>query len=220
MHSTDIPRYVIKICGVTTAQDAADAVTAGATALGFNFYPKSPRYVSVDRAQKISESLPAGILKVGVFVNASAEELFTASPAVPLDVVQLHGELPARVPNVRIWRAKPVYNSFKSTVLSDSYEAYLLDAQSPDFGGSGQTFDWSLVATSNHSARLIVAGGLDASNVALAIATLHPWGVDACSRLESLPGRKDRLKVQAFVEAARAAFNHLSTGDTQVGPKN
>ena len=210
MHSTDIQSYVIKVCGITTPQDAADAVAAGATALGFNFYPKSPRYVSVDRAQEISRSLPAGILKVGVFVNASTEELSTASAAVPLDVLQLHGELPDRFPNVRIWRAKPVDDNFKSTALSDSYEAYLLDAPSLDFGGSGQTFDWSLTATSNPLVRLIVAGGLDASNVGAAISALHPWGVDACSRLESLPGRKDPLKVQAFVEAAHEAFERLS----------
>ena len=211
MHSTDKTSYVIKICCITTAQDATDAVAAGANALGFNFYLKSPRYIAVARAQDIARSLPATVLKVGVFVNASTEELFAASAAVPLDVLQLHGELPARVPDVRVWRAKPVDNNFKETALNDSYEAYLLDALSLDFGGSGQTFDWSLAATSNLTVRLIVAGGLDASNVAAAIGALHPWGVDACSRLESLPGRKDRSKVQAFVEAARAAFERVDS---------
>ncbi len=213
MHSIDRPSYVIKICGITTAQDAEDAIAAGATALGFNFYPKSVRYVSMDRAQEITRSVPAGILKVGVFVNASTDELFTTGATVPLDVLQLHGELPLPVPKLRIWRAKPVDNNFNSTALSDLYEAYLLDAPSPDVGGSGQTFDWSIVASSNPSARLIVAGGLDASNVAAAIDALHPWGVDACSRLESLPGRKDPLKVQAFVEAACTAFERISDAD-------
>ena len=215
MHSTDIQRYVIKICGITTTQDAADAVASGATALGFNFFPKSPRYVSVDRAREIARSIPAHIIKVGVFVNASTAELSAASAAVLLDVLQLHGEVPVSIPNLRMWRSIPVVKNFKLAMLNDSYEAYLLDTPTHDFGGSGQAFDWSLASTANHSARLIVAGGLDASNVSAAIDAIHPWGVDACSRLESLPGRKDPRKVQAFVEAARAAFERISSGDAQ-----
>jgi phosphoribosylanthranilate isomerase len=210
MHSSDKTSYVIKICGITTPQDAEHAVASGATALGFNFYPKSVRYLSLDRARQIARSLPESVLKVGVFVNASAEELSVIAAAVPLDVLQLHGEMPGAVPNDRIWRSLSVDKNFKSTALSGSCEAYLLDAPSLDFGGSGKTFDWSLIGASTPSIRLIVAGGLDASNVSEAIAALHPWGVDACSRLEFLPGRKDALKVQAFIEAARTAFERLS----------
>lgn len=209
MYSTEAQGPVIKICGITTPQDAQDAVAAGATALGFNFYPKSPRYVSVDRAREIVRTVPDGVLKVGVFVNASAEELSAARVAVQLDVLQLHGDVPARLPNLRNWRSIPVDKNFNLATLNSSCEAYLLDAPSADFGGSGQTFDWSRAAASNPSVRLIVAGGLDVSNVAAAIAAVHPWGVDACSRLESVPGRKDYLKVKAFVEAARAAFESL-----------
>jgi phosphoribosylanthranilate isomerase len=210
MHSTDIQSYVIKICGITTAQDAQDAVAAGATALGFNFYQKSSRYLSPEHAHEIARSVPAGILRVGVFVNASMEELSTVGGAIPLDVLQLHGEVPARVLSFRVWRSLPVDKHFNSTILSDLFEAYLLDTPSIGFGGSGQTFDWSVVTASNPAARLIVAGGLDASNVGAAVAALHPWGVDACSRLESLPGRKDPRKVRAFIEAAREAFKGLS----------
>lgn len=213
MHSSDKKRYVIKICGITAPQDAEHAVASGANALGFNFYPRSVRYVSLDRAREIARSLPESVLKVGVFVNASEEELSAIATAVPLDVLQLHGEMPGAVPNDRIWRSMSVEKNFKSTALSGSCEAYLLDAPSLDFGGSGKTFDWSLIGASTPSVRLIVAGGLDASNVAEAIAALHPWGVDACSRLESLPGRKDTRKVKAFVEAACAAFERMSGGD-------
>jgi phosphoribosylanthranilate isomerase len=213
MNSADTKGQVIKICGITTQQDAEDAVASGATALGFNFYPKSPRYISLKRAQDIARSLPRSVLKVGVFVNASADELAAAGTSVPLDVLQLHGEVPALVPRLRIWRAIPINQDVNLSGLNDSYEAYLLDTPSSDFGGSGRTFDWSLVAASGSPLRLIVAGGLDASNVAEAIAALHPWGVDACSRLESAAGRKDPVKVKAFVQAASAAFEHLSTGD-------
>ncbi len=202
----------IKVCGITTPQDASDAVAAGATALGFNFYPKSPRYISPEGAAVIAKLLPTIVLKVGVFVNASLEELSAVSAAVPLDVVQLHGELPTQLPDLRIWRAIAVDKTFNLAGLNDTFEGYLLDTTSQAFGGSGETFDWSLVAASKPTSRLIVAGGLDASNVAAAIAALHPWGVDACSRLESLPGHKDPLKVQAFVEAARAAFDAIGDG--------
>ncbi len=203
---------IIKVCGITTPQDASDAVAAGATALGFNFYPQSSRYISPAGASAIAKLLPATVLKVGVFVNASMEELSSVSATVPLDVVQLHGELPAQLPDLRVWRAMAVDKNFNLAGLNDTFESYLLDAPSRVFGGSGKAFDWSLVAASKPSARLIVAGGLDASNVAAAIAALRPWGVDACSRLESLPGRKDPLKVQAFVEAARAAFDAIDGG--------
>jgi len=215
MHITDTQRPVIKVCGITTLQDAENAVASGATALGFNFYSKSSRYVSVERAHEIARCLPPNVVKVGVFVNARAEELSATSAIVPLDVLQLYGEMPARIQNLRIWRSMPVDKNFNLSAVSNSYEAYLLDAPSLDFGGSGRTFDWSLAAASNPSARLIVAGGLDASNVASVIDTLHPWGVDACSRLESLPGRKDHLKVRAFVAAAQAAFGRLSAASAQ-----
>jgi phosphoribosylanthranilate isomerase len=200
---------IIKVCGITTFRDAEDAVTAGANALGFNFYPKSPRFVSLERARDISLSLPHGMLKVGVFVNESLEELAIAQRLVPLDVLQLHGLVPDPPPAARIWRSVPIDEHFRFTSLNSSYEAYLLDAPSSDFGGSGQAFDWSLATTRDRPADLIVAGGLDAANVAAAIAAIHPSGVDACSRLESSPGRKDPQKVKAFVEAARAAFERL-----------
>lgn len=211
MDIVDKEDLVIKICGITTSFDAGVAVGAGATALGFNFYPKSPRYISVADARAIAEQLPPGIVKVGVFVNASLEELTTVGLAVPLDVLQLHGAGPPQVPKFRLWRSLTVNSDFIIGHLADSYEAYLLDSPTEEFGGSGRTFDWSLAGTPLGKARLIVAGGLEASNVASAIEAVRPWGVDACSRLESEPGRKDPVKVKAFVDAARAAFTRLNS---------
>jgi phosphoribosylanthranilate isomerase len=212
MESQDIAKFVIKVCGITTAEDAEHAARAGATALGFIFYPKSPRYVLPARAEEIARSLPGGVLKVGVFVNATRQELAAVSNTVPLDILQLHGDVSSSPPIARIWRSVAVDNHFSLTELSDSYEAYLLDSPGQCFGGSGRTFDWSVASDQTSKVRLIVAGGLDASNVAEAIDATHPWGVDACSRLESQPGQKDRAKVQAFVEAARDAFERMSNG--------
>jgi phosphoribosylanthranilate isomerase len=209
MESADKTNVIIKVCGITTDLDAAIAVAAGATALGFNFYPQSPRYVSVDQAREIAQGLPPGVLKVGVFVNASLEELTRVRSAVPLDVLQLHGALPDPSPKFRLWRSVAVDKHFNISDLTDSYEAYLLDSPTKAFGGSGRTFNWSLTGNPGGTVRLIVAGGLDESNVVAAIEAVRPWGVDACSRLESQPGRKDPVKVKAFVEAARAAFERL-----------
>ncbi len=192
--------FVIKVCGITSAEDAAAAVQAGANALGFNFYPRSSRFVSVEKAHSIAATLPDSVLKVGVFVEPDAGELQVAIDHVPLDVVQLHGH---RVPSIahRTWRALAATggNPAESLVA----EAILLDSFSADYGGSGQTFDWTLA--SGFWQPIILAGGLDASNVAEAIEIARPAGVDSCSRLESAPGKKDASKVAAFVRAALAA---------------
>lgn len=180
------------------------AVDAGANALGFNFYRKSPRYLTPERAHEIIGIVPGAYLRIGVFVNPSEEELEEVSRAVPLDVVQLHGDrCPVSTP-LRVWRSiapKAIANGLEA-------EAYLLDTPSPDFGGSGRTFDWNLAAA--HSGCIILAGGLNASNVAEAIRTAQPWGVDACSRLESSPGKKDAQKVRAFVQSALASLTPVS----------
>src|SRR5947209_1170936 len=193
--------FIIKVCGVTSIADAHMAVDAGANALGFNFYSGSPRYLTISEARKIAVALGTDILRVGVFLNASIADLVAIVAEVPLDVLQLHGTGPV-VPDGfthKIWRAIHVANG-RVTEPAGPAQAYLVDSMSP---GSGQTFDWSYVRGFPH--RMIVAGGLDGMNVAQAIAALHPWGVDACSRLESAPGRKDARRVQQFVSAARAA---------------
>ncbi len=195
---------IVKICGITSETDALLAVEAGANAIGFNFYPKSSRFISLELAHKIARILPDTVLKVGVFVEPSQEELRLAIDQVPLDVVQLHGRHVPSIPH-RTWRALSAAHANPAESLVA--EAILLDAHTPDHGGSGQTFDWRLAT--RFWQPIILAGGLDASNVAEAIEIARPWGVDACSRLESEPGIKNTSKVREFVEAARAAAHSL-----------
>jgi phosphoribosylanthranilate isomerase len=196
--------FIIKICGITNERDALAAVEAGANALGFNFYPRSPRFITLETAQCIAGRLPDTVLKVGVFVEPSEEELKVAIDQVPLDVVQLHGK---RVPSAahRTWRALSATQADPAESLVA--EAILLDSHTPYHGGSGQTFDWKLA--SRFWQPIILAGGLDSTNVAAAIEVARPWGVDACSRLETAPGIKDPIRVRSFVQAARLAADSL-----------
>jgi len=188
---------MIKICGITNEEDALLAADSGASAIGFNFYSKSPRYIEPEAARRIGGQLPAGLLKVGVFVDGDPNRV---AELAALDVVQLHGS--ASASGIRIWRAHHVDASFTAASLDDeSAEAFLLDTPSQTLhGGTGETFDW--IRARGLNKRIILAGGLDASNVRAAINAADPWGVDACSRLESAPGRKDPRKVRDFIQAA------------------
>jgi phosphoribosylanthranilate isomerase len=190
-------QFIVKICGITTREDGQAAIDAGANALGFNFYPKSPRFISLETAVEIIHQLHGDFLRVGVFVNATDHELLAAASF--LDITQIHGSGNALFPT---WRAVAA-----GTIPppEPAVEAWLLDTATPAFGGSGKTFDWSLAAGFPY--RAIIAGGLDAANVGEAIRIADPWGVDSCSRLESSPGRKDHFRVAAFIENAREAFN-------------
>ena len=193
--------FIIKVCGITTREDGQAALNAGANALGFNFYPKSPRYVSSDAAAEMAGSLRGGFLRVGIFVRPTQEEVSQAS--LFLDVIQVHGDA-----SFSSWL--PIWKAVNPGMIpreKAGVQAWLLDTFTPAFGGSGQTFDWSLAAA--FPFRAIVAGGLDGDNVADAIRVARPWGVDSCSRLESAPGVKDRNKVAAFVSNALAAFGAM-----------
>jgi phosphoribosylanthranilate isomerase len=192
---------IVKICGLTTEEDTTAAIEAGAGALGFNFYPKSPRYISPDAAARLAALVPPGVLKVGVFVNESAAGILKICAAIPLDVAQLHGdcETPEDIP---VWRAVSADAGFDRDALDTlAGEAILVDAPAGErYGGTGETFNWSLVQ--GLKKRLVLAGGLGPDNVAEAIRQVQPWAVDACSRLESRPGRKDNRKVTEFIAAA------------------
>ncbi|HYL36256.1 MAG TPA: phosphoribosylanthranilate isomerase [Bryobacteraceae bacterium] len=189
---------MVKVCGITNREDALAAVEAGVSALGFNFYRESPRYVSPTGAAMIAGKIPAAVWKVGVFVNETPEAVAKIALEVGLDVAQLHGTSEAR--GIRIWRALRADESLVSQ-LGDAAEALLFDAPSEElYGGTGRTFDWSRARI--HLKKIIVAGGLDASNVRQAIEQAQPWGVDACSRLEKSPGIKDHEKMRNFVKAA------------------
>lgn len=197
---------VLKICGITNAEDAAAAIDGGATAIGFNFWPPSPRYVPPEQAAQIVSS--GNVRRVGVFVNETPARIAEIAQLVRLDIAQLHGdEQPTAYPaGMLVWKAARVSAGFDFAAYNDSpAEALVLDGPAGElYGGSGQTFDWGLVAAVRK--RIILAGGLDASNVAQAVAAAHPWGVDACSRIESRPGKKDHRKMSEFLQAAKAAL--------------
>lgn len=192
---------MVKICGITNREDALAAMEAGASALGFVLFARSPRYVAPEQVARITSGLPASILKVGVFVDELPRQVPRILELAGLDLAQLHGsETLARVPkNVRVWKAFRVTPEWKPEAMKGfDVEAFLLDGAAP-----GQSFDWRLAAGLKQ--RIVLAGGLDESNVAEAIRTARPWGVDASSRLEAKPGVKDHEKIRRFVAAARGA---------------
>jgi phosphoribosylanthranilate isomerase len=198
---------IVKICGITNLADAEAAIASGAGALGFNFYPRSKRYIGIGDATKIVSKLPANILRVGVFVNEPAARVADLVKRIGLNVAQLHGnETPEQYPvETRVWKAAHVDDNFNlADWESNPAEALLLDSPANgDFGGSGQTFDWSRAAGSTR--QIILAGGLDETNVRDAIRQVKPWGVDVCSRIESAPGRKDHARMTAFIQAVLEA---------------
>lgn len=206
----------IKICGITNSDDALAAIRAGADALGFVFYPPSPRNVSLELAARIATAVPAPVWRVGVFVDPALELVLDAIRACRLTLVQLHGtetpDLCARIP-------VPVMKAFRvrdGSVLDDiaryQTEFVLLDAydaRAP--GGTGSTFNWDLArAVVRTGRKVFLAGGLTPENIGRAIEHVHPFGVDASSGVESGPGRKDHEKIRAFVAAARAAASRAA----------
>ena len=191
---------ILKICGITNQEDATAAIAGGATAIGFNFYRRSPRYLSPERAAGI-QSAP-GVRRVGVFGDEARERGEEIARIAALDVAQLHGgETPADYPaSLAVWKAVRVGEVLDLSQWRDCLaEALLLDGPA-----SGVAFDWRLAAEAPKP--VILAGGLDASNVAEAVALAHAWGVDACSRIESAPGKKDHRKMNEFLQAAKAAL--------------
>ena len=195
-------RVLVKICGITCVEDALAAVEAGADALGFNFYPKSPRFTSIEIVARIVQKVPQNTLKVGVFVDASADEIARSVSEAGLDLAQVHGE--ASGLTVRFWQALAAGPALAGRMTASGAEAYLIDSPAgAQRGGTGRSFDWSLVQ--GLPGKFVLAGGLGPDNVAEAIRQVRPWGVDACSRLESAPGRKDAAKVRALVQAVREA---------------
>lgn len=188
---------MVKICGITNREDALAAVDAGATALGFNFYAESPRFVAPETAAELGDGL--NVTKVGIFVDAPMETVAAVFRTAGLDVAQVYGE--RWYGELRTWHACRVKSADFVLPDDDNAEAFLLDGFSPGvYGGSGQTFPWSIAR--NFDRRIVLAGGLDASNVRKAIEQARPWGVDACSRIEQSPGRKDHEKMKRFIAAA------------------
>lgn len=198
----------IKICGITNIEDALYAIEAGADALGFVFYEKSPRYVTPLKVQRIVSALPPLVTTVGLFVNSSTDKVRQTMALTRLQVVQLHGdEAPedCRLDPYPVIKALPVKNE-ESLKGAENYpvSALLLDAWSgKQYGGSGRSFDWQLAKKLVGKMPLILAGGLNAGNVAAAIRQIRPYAVDVSSGVESSPGRKDCEKISEFIEQVR-----------------
>jgi phosphoribosylanthranilate isomerase len=210
-------RFLIKVCGVTTPEDAAAAVVAGAGAIGVNFWPGSKRYVGSEAsAAEVLSAVPRGVLKVGVFVNAAPDAVQATADRMGLDRVQLHGdERPEdflALPAPLVMRAIRVRDpaSLAEAEAWNNAGAYLYDAFVPGYGGGGVPAPWSTIAAGDRARRpFLLAGGLTPDNVAEAIFAVRPDGVDVASGVESAPGRKDAALLAAFVRAARAAAAEL-----------
>jgi phosphoribosylanthranilate isomerase len=198
----------VKICGITSLEDARAAVAMGANLLGFNFYAKSPRYVTVEQAAAMADELPAFVDLVGIFVNATAQAIRAALHTCSLDWIQLHGD---ETPDfcrgfdgdhVRIIKALRIKEaSDMEQCKAFQTDAVLLDAFHPAlYGGTGETFDWDLVAETNR--RVFLAGGINPSNAAEAF-ELGLYSIDVCSGVESEPGIKDHVKMQTLFDNVR-----------------
>lgn len=207
-------RARVKICGITNREDALHAVTAGADMLGFNFYPRSPRYLKPEAARQIIAELPASVLNVGVFVNEpSPEDVIELSQRAGIGAVQLHGdesaEYCAAITTLPVIKAFRIRSGFDPATIVNyrSVAAVLLDAYSPnERGGTGEVFDWEIAEEFSRSGnRLFLAGGLGVDNIAEAVRRVHPFAVDACSRLESRPGVKDHELVAKFIQAVNGS---------------
>jgi len=206
----------IKICGITRVEDALAAIDSGAAMLGLNFYSGSPRCITLQPAQAIAAAVAGRAKLVGVFVNMNVAEVLRIARAVPLDTVQFHGdesrqECEAVAKEFDVIRALKVDKGFTESSAAQfaNCRGLLLDTPSPGHGGSGESFSWASVRWASvrdllPMAKVFLAGGLHAGNIAEAIATVHPDVVDVCSGVESEKGIKSVGKMREFVAAVRA----------------
>lgn len=218
-------RTRIKVCGITRLADARAAVGAGVDALGFIFAPRSPRRVSPEQAREIVAELPPFISRVGVFVDSSLEEVAAVAAASGLTQVQLHGResvefcLALRRENTTLsicksfrvggGAARPDFSGYRDAVDSILLDTYVKDQE----GGTGKSFDWSLVDCSGIGVPAILAGGLGPENIHEAIRTVRPYGVDVNSGVESSPGIKDHLLLRRLTSLVCRADRELETGN-------
>jgi phosphoribosylanthranilate isomerase len=232
LHSRIFRRFFmfqIKICGITRPADAWAACEAGADAIGLNFYHRSSRYVARDVARSIARKIGDRAWKVGVFVNATPEEIAAVCDEVGLDAVQLHGDEPPSL--IRRLAPRPVIKAFRlgpdglapigrwfdeCMHTGTAPPMVLLDAYQPgEYGGTGQTADWRIAGAFGRTPGMppwALAGGLTPANVAQAISEARPGAVDTAGGVEVSPGIKDAQKIEEFVAAARAGFTALAAG--------
>jgi phosphoribosylanthranilate isomerase len=204
----------IKICGLTRAEDVDAAVGAGADAIGFVFYPDSPRYVTLQQAAKLATRIPPFVDIVGLFVNAAPEAVAAACAALPLNVLQFHGDEDAAYCRqfarayLRAARVRPGLDLVEFARSFPDARGLLLDAFVEGYGGGGHVFDWTLIPPCLPSF-LVLSGGLTAANVGDAIERVRPVAVDVSSGVEMSKGIKDHSKIAAFVAAVRNADERL-----------
>jgi len=220
-HLTTMPRTRIKICGLTRAQDVAAAAAAGADALGFVFYRNSPRWVSAATAAALVATVPPFISTVGLFVNASAQEVAEVLAQAPLSLLQFHGdETPEQCAAIAAAVKRPFLRAARigtATTAADllKYESdcrcasplfvgLLLDTLVEQYGGSGKVFDWSLIPK-ELAPRVVLSGGLSVQNATDAVQRVRPHAVDISSGVEAAKGIKDAAKINAFINAVRLA---------------
>ena len=209
----------IKVCGITHAEDALFARRLGAWALGFIFYPPSPRYIEPERVREITSRIEGEVEKVGVFVDATEEEIRCAAEAAGLTVIQLHGSesrafLDSLKPDFNdVWKAFRVKESLAETAVEEFRGCtLLLDAYRRGRpGGTGATFPWEEARRARAFGRVILAGGLNPGNVAEAVKTAVPFALDVSSGVEAAPGKKDHRLLAAFFEEAERAWSALGT---------
>ena len=206
-------RTRIKICGITREEDLAAAVAAGADALGFVFYPPSPRYVAPQRAAELLALVPAFVTRVGLFVNEPAAAVRAVLAQAPLDLLQFHGDEDAAYcasfgkPWIKAARVKAGFDLLEYAAAfagAPGACGLLLDAHVEGYGGGGKTFDWSLIPRSL-PLPVILSGGLHPGNVAAAVRAVRPWAVDVSSGVEAARGIKDVQKINEFIAGVRDA---------------
>ncbi|HMD36770.1 MAG TPA: phosphoribosylanthranilate isomerase [Vicinamibacterales bacterium] len=194
----------VKICGITRLEDAEAAVALGANALGFVFWPKSPRYIDPYRARAIVASLPPFVSAVGLFVNQPAVHVASVASLARLGVVQLHGD---ETPEEAATLGRPIVRALSLEAAGRGLDRWpprvtiLLDAHDPERrGGTGRTIDWDAAAAIARRRRVVLAGGLNPDNIAAAVERVRPFGVDVSSGVESAPGLKDVRRLRALFE--------------------
>lgn len=204
-------RVRVKICGVRSLDEAEAAIEYGADALGFNFWPHSPRFIMPCDAQEIIKKLPPVVSCIGVFVNEEPERIIEIASATGLNGIQLHGDetpdICSRLGGLKLIKAFRVGADFDLNRIKDyNVNSVLLDTKvKNNYGGTGERFDWSIAIEAKRFAPIILAGGLSAENVAEAIEYAHPMAVDVCSGVEAEPGRKDISKIRDFMKAVASA---------------
>ena len=207
-----VPYFAVKICGITNQDDATSAVEAGADALGFVFYKKSPRSVEPSVARQIIEKLPPFVTPVGVFVNEDVTVVRRMMDDCGLALAQLHGDesatycLELKRPILKALRVKDrsAFLALAEFRGRAGVRGFVLDAFSDQaYGGTGQVIDWQLAAEAAKASNVLLAGGLTPDNVGKAIQAVRPYGVDVSSGVEREPGKKDHEKVRAFIRAVR-----------------